>query len=154
MPAMVAERFVIGSVWRALLGLALWLVAIGILSHAHGLEFGIGWTALVPALVLTLPATALLRRRVLRLRQVDGQYRLSIDDGWLWRRAMELPLGDSELELLPTAGLRAVVLHRRGGSVAVATWIGAGRAHRLIGWLESAVGPMPRRTPSLPVNDR
>lgn len=136
--------------WMA--GLVLAGVAAGLALGAGRLEYGIGWTALVPAAVLMLPAAALLQRR--RLLAADG--RLEVHSGWLMRRCWSLPLAGAELEVVPTAGLCAVVLHVGGRETALATWVGAGRACRLCAWLDGLhpAGAFPRRAPTLPAGDR
>ena len=111
-------RLVLGSPLRLLLGLLLLAVAAAVVVVTHDLEFGIGWTAVIPALTLGIPGFALTRRRVL---ERDGD-RLLITDGWWWRRAYQTSLADATLVRIPTAGLWAVVLHRGGQEIPLATW--------------------------------
>jgi hypothetical protein len=134
----VAASQTVGSWWR--LGLGLWLggCAGAIISVTFRLEFGIGWTALVPAVALLVPAAGLCRRRTLR---VAGD-RLLIEDGWLLRRAWAFGLDEATLEVVPTAGFTALVLHRRGVGVPLATWVSRRRAEALAAWL-SSVAPAP-----------
>ena len=160
-----ASALVIGGPLRAVIGVGLWLVALVLVLGAGPLEFGIGWTALVPAFTLSMPATALLRRRSLTITGTT----LEVVDGWLWRRAMTIALIGSEqpeaargaersgkvlweVEVIPTAGLRAVVLHRQSRSWPVATWVAGSTADRLVEWL--GTHGVAQRTHVAPVNDR
>jgi len=111
----------------------------------HDLEFGIGWTAVIPALVLGLPGAALTRYRVLE-RTGD---RLCITDGWWWRRAYETSLAGSTLERVPTAGLWAVVLRREQHEVTLATWVRASTATAISQALD-----LPLTTAARPAADR
>ncbi len=145
--------FTIGGPGRSLLGATLLALALGSLFAVHDLEFGIGWTGVVPAVLLCLPALALLRRR--RIQVIPRGLRL--EDGWLWRRQFDLPLtGGEELELVPTAGLRAVVFHRHQQEFIVATWLTGGQARRLTAWLDAQhpIGAWSRREPRKPAGDR
>jgi hypothetical protein len=136
--------------WAA--GLALAAAAAALVLGAGHLEYGIGWTALVPAAVLLLPAGALLQRR----RLVVAGGRIEVHSGWLMRRCWSLPLAGAELEVVPTAGLCAVVLHAGGRETALAAWVGAGAARRLCAWLDAhhPAGAFPRRSTALPAGDR
>jgi hypothetical protein len=137
------------STWpRHLLGCALLAISAKLLFFGRDLDWGVGWTTWIPALVLLIPASALLRRSVLR----RDRHHVSIESGWLWRRVFSVRL-EGELEVLPTAGLRAVILHQRGREVALATWISAATATRLLAWLDEAT-PLPRRAPLIPAGDR
>jgi hypothetical protein len=146
------HRFSLGSPLRAGLGLLLVTASAAVLWTSRTIELGIAWTAVIPAVVLLIPALGLLQRRVLT---TDGE-KLTITSGWLWQRAMDLPLREAELEVLPTAGLVAVVLHRHGQAWPLATWILPATARRLTGWLDglSATGALPRRAVALPSGDR
>ena len=147
------STFAVGSPARLLLGLGLLAAAFTCLRVATGLEFGIGWTAVIPAALLVLPALALLRRR----RLIVIANGLALEDGWLWRRRLDLPLtGREELELVPTAGLRAVVLHRANREAILATWLSVAEAQRLAEWLDAQhpEGRWPRRDPRKPIGDR
>ncbi len=144
-------HFLLGGPLRAGLGLVLLAASFAVLWTSRTIELGIAWTAVVPSLVLLIPAWGLLQRRVLTL---DGE-RLTLTDGWLWRRALELSLERTELEVVPTAGLAAVVVHRGGGSHALATWIRPRTAARLAAWLDAHLpAPLPRRATRLPQGDR
>ena len=145
--------FVVGGFGRGLLGISLLALALACLATVHDLEFGIGWTGVVPAVLLCLPALALLRRRTLHVVPRG----LRLEDGWFWRRQFDLPLsGDEELELVPTAGLRAVVLHRQGREAVLATWLTAHQTRRLVTWLDvqHPAGAWPRRESRKPAGDR
>jgi hypothetical protein len=147
----VPASFLLGGPLRAACGLVLLAASLAVLWTSRTIELGIAWTAVVPSLVLLIPAWGLLQRRILTL---DGE-RLTLTDGWLWRRALVLSLEQTELEVLPTAGLAAVVVHRGGGSQALATWIRPRTAERLAAWLDAHLpAPLPRRATPLPQGDR
>ena len=145
------DQFRIGSWQRSAIGLVLVTFAGSLLWHGRGIDWGVGWTTWVPALVLIIPGLSLLRRRVLR---IAGD-RLQIEQGWLWRRVWSVRL-DGELEVLPTAGFRAVILHQGGHEIALATWVTAGTATRLAEWLDARRpgGGFPRRVAKIPAGDR
>ncbi len=147
-----SEPFILGGLWRAGLGLLLISGSLLALWTSRTIELGIAWTTAIPAVLLLIPAAALLPRRVLTWH--DGG--LDLSDGWLWRRCLRLPIVGTELELLPTAGLCAVILHRHGGARTIATWIHPRTAERLLMWLDAhhPDGAFPRRSPALPVGDR
>lgn len=147
------NTYTVGGPGRLLLGLVLLIAALACLGIAGGLEFGIGWTAVVPAALLLMPALALLHRR----RLITITHGLALEDGWLWRRRLDLPLtGREELELVPTAGLRAVVLHRANREAILATWLTTAESDRLATWLDAQHpdGRWPRREPRKPAGDR
>jgi hypothetical protein len=145
------DSFAIGSWRRAAVGLLILTVAGSLLWYGRTIDWGVGWTTWVPAVILIVPGLSLLRRRVLRV--ADG--RLHLEQGWLWRRVWAVRL-DGELEDLPTAGLRALILHQGGQEVALATWITAGTAYRLGAWLDARhpSGAFPRRAARVPAGDR
>ena len=145
------SSFTIGSWPRAGMGLGLLSTSLWLLWFGRDMDWGVGFTTWVPALALLVPGLALLRRRV--LRSTDG--RLLIEQGWLWRRAWSVPLGGA-LESLPTAGLRAVVLHQGGSHIPLATWVTNGTAGRLLTWLDAhhPEGAFPRLTTPPPAGDR
>lgn len=109
----------IGSPLRWGLGFTMLALAGVVVLATHDLEFGIGWTAVIPALLLGVPGAALLRRRVLGR---EGSF-VTITDGWLWRRCWRVSLDGARLMRVPTAGLSAVVLWRDGRETALATWV-------------------------------
>lgn len=141
----------IGGPLRWGIGAALLVAAAGTILVGGGLEYGIAWTTLVPAILLLLPAGQLLRR--IRLRIADGH--LEVAEGWLFRRIRVLPLTGVVVELLPTAGLRAVLLHTGGRPIPIATWVRPATANALAAWLDihAPDGPLPRRQAPLPVGD-
>ena len=145
------KQFRIGSLRRSAIGLLLVATAGSLLWHGRTIDWGVGWTIWVPAVVLLIPGVSLLRRRVLRI--VDD--RLQIEQGWLWRRVWSVRL-DGELEVLPTAGFRAVILHQGGHEIALATWVTAGTASQLAQWLDGRRpgGGFPRREAQIPTGDR
>ncbi len=150
---MSAPRFVLGSPVRAAIGALLLLSAAAVLWTARTVDWGVAWTAVIPSLALLVPGWGLLQRRVLTWH--DGV--LTCSDGWLWRRAVTLRTAGAELEIVPTAGLTAVVLHRAGSAWPLATWIRRGTAQRLADWLDGldpGAGPLPRRATRLPDGDR
>ena len=116
---MLPPMVTVGSPLRWSLGIILLALAGVVILATHDLEFGIGWTAVIPALLLGVPGASLLRRRVLSR---DGGV-LSITEGWLWRRCRCVPLEGARLVAVPTAGLLAVVLWRDGRETALATWV-------------------------------
>ena len=138
----MASRRVHGPL-RMAIGVALIALALTLALLARGLGWGLSVMLWVPALVLCLPALALLRRQ--RLEVADGELR--IDSGWLFRRRMALPLAALELEVLPTAGWRALLATTGSGEYPLATWLSPRRADELAGWLDEQAGrPLPRRT--------
>lgn len=141
----------IGGPLRWGLGALLLAAATAVLLVGGGLEYGVGWTAVVPAALLLLPAGQLLRR--IRLRIAAG--RIEVEQGWLFRRCWALPLAGAELELMPTAGLRAVLLHSAGRATPLATWVRPATAEALAAWLDAHApdGPLARRTTAPPAGD-
>jgi hypothetical protein len=144
-------RFVINSRWAPVVGFLLVVVSAAMLVIGQGIDWGVGWTTWVPAVILLIPAAALIRRRVV----VVDEGGIVLESGWLWRRARVFPADRLELELLPTAGRWAVVLHRDGREFALATWLSRERAEALCAILDHApAGPWPRRETGLPSADR
>lgn len=143
--------FVIGGAGRLLVGLLLAITASALLSLGADLDWGVAWTTWLPALALLLVGVHLVRRVV--LRRTEGGF--DLETGWLFRRGTHLTLAGFELELVPTAGLWAVVLHRRGRELPLATWLTRRRADALAAWLDAAAGaPLPRRERPKPAGDR
>ena len=142
---------IIGGPLRWGLGGLLLASSFAVLLASGGLEYGVGWTAVVPAVLLLLPAGQLLRR--IHLRIVDG--RIEVEQGWLFRRCWALPLAGAELELMPTAGLRAVLLHGAGRTTPLATWVLPATAETLAAWLDAHApgGPLARRSTTPPAGD-
>lgn len=142
----------LGSPLRAGLGLLVLAAAITVLLISRTIDWGVAWTAVIPALVLLIPAQALLQRCTLSWTDAT----LTITRGWLWRRALVIATDDTELELLPTAGLMAVVLHRHGRAQPLATFVLPSTARRLARWLDARHphGAFPRRAVAIPAGDR
>jgi len=139
-----AAVFVIGGVGRLSAGLALAALSGGLLASGRYLEFGLAWSLWVPAVALLVVGLGLSRRRV--LRRHPGA--VEVECGWLFRRGWRLNLAGCEIQLLPTAGLCAVVIHSDGRELALATWLSPARAALLLVWLDAAspTGAWPRRT--------
>lgn len=148
---MDAQRLVIGGPGRTALGVACAALAGALIALGLRLDWGVAWTAFVPAGTLLLLAITLVRRTVLRAD--DGW--LDIERGWFYRRALRLRLdADSVLEAVPTAGLRAVILHRKGREHVLATWLTAERAEALLVWIDAAAPtPLPRTQRPPPAGD-
>lgn len=146
------EPFIVGGPLRLLVGLVLALLAGGLVALGRGLEWGVAWTAWVPAVGIVLIAAHLARRLVL----TAGDGSLTVETGWLFRRATELRLAGAELELVPTAGLWAVVLRKGPREMPLALWLTRRRAEALVAWLDRAApeGPLPRRERPRPAGDR
>jgi len=137
-------RILIGLTLGAASGLCLWVGA--------GLGFGIAATLWVPALLVLVPASALVQRR--RLTASAGS--LVVETGWLWRHERHCRLAGANVVIIPTAGLRAVVLAvPGGGEVPLATWVRAATAERLLEWLDAGAGVrLPRVHADAPIQDR
>lgn len=135
----------VGGPLRRCLGWILVVAAIAAAGWSLRLDWGLAPVVWVPALVLAVVGWGLHTTRRLEL---DGE-RLTVHREGLLAGREDLVLDHAvELELLPTAGLRAVVLHRDGRALPLATWIGARRAEALIAWLEAGLGrALPRRAP-------
>ena len=148
----MGERFTVGGPLRLLMGLGLALLAGGLIDLGRRLEWGVAWTAWVPATVLFLIATHLARRLALTL---EGEA-LTIETGWIFRRGVELRLAGAELELVHTAGLWAVVLRNGPREMPLALWLTRARADALVAWMDRAApnGPLPRRVRARPERDR
>ena len=146
------ERFTVGGPLRLLIGLGLALLAGGLVALGQRLEWGVAWTAWVPATVIILIASHLARRLVLTLENES----LTIETGWLFRRGVELRLAGAELELVHTAGMWAVVLRKGPREMPLALWLTRRRADALLAWLDrgSPDGPLPRRERARPAGDR
>ena len=148
----MSDSFTIGSPLRAALGLVLLAGATAVLLVSRSIDWGVAWTAVIPAVVLMIPAWALLQRQTLSW----NDDKITITKGWLWRRAITFKTTQAELELLPTAGLMAVVLHRGTSTHPLATFVLPRTAQQLATWLDRhhPGGAFPRRQPCLPEADR
>lgn len=135
-------RFVISSLPRRLLGLLIALTVCAAIVATADLELGVGAIVWVPGVIVLIPALGLLRRWVLLLG--DGE--VTIETGSLFRHRRIIPLEQAALEIVPTAGLRAVVLHLGKRELVLATWLRPRRAHQLADLLDAAAGStLPRR---------
>jgi hypothetical protein len=147
----MATRFVIGGPLRLLTGLVLAGVAGLLVDLGHRLGWGMAGLIWVLAAVLLLPAFQLVRRIVL---VADGGH-IDLESGFLFRRSWRFALAGGELEIVPTAGLRTVVLHKGGHEIPLAAWLTGGRAEALCAFIDAAPGgPLPRRAPRRPEADR
>ncbi len=137
------RSFQVGGPLRRCLGWSLVVAAVAAMAWSRRLDWGLAPVIWVPALVLLVLGWGVKTTR--RLELTADRLQL-IGQGLLARRS-ELSIGpEAELEIVPTAGLRTVILHQGEQSWPLASWIGAGRAEALASWLESALGqPLPRR---------
>lgn len=117
-------RFGIGFL---LISVACWLVL-----SAHDLGWGLSYSVIVPACALMFPGLALMKRKVLRLRENT----VEVETGWLWRRARSLNLTDCSVEMLPMAGLWAVIVHRGEYEYPLLTWVGKKQAKSVLQFLD------------------
>jgi hypothetical protein len=147
----MAERFVIGGPLRLIGGLLLAGLSGLLVSLGYRLGWGMPMIFWVPAMILLLPAFHLVRRIVL---VADGGH-IDLESGFLFRRSWRFALTGGELEIVPTAGLRTVVLHKGGHEIPLAAWLTAGRAEALCAFIDAAPGgPLTRRAPRRPEADR
>lgn len=147
----MSERHVIGGPWRLFCGLALAGVSGFLANLGSRLDWGMAWIAWVPAVVLLLPAFHLVRRVAL---VVDAGH-LDIESGFFFRRAWRFALAEAELEIVPTAGLNVVILHKRGREIPLASWVSRRRAEAICAFIESNAGTtIPRRASRKPEADR
>jgi hypothetical protein len=145
------DAIVVGGIGRLLTGICLTALALALIGLGFSLGWGIGWMAWIPAVALLVPGSACLQRRVLRA-EPGG---IECLDGWLWRRGMVLPLTGAELEIAPTAGWQAVVLHVGGRPWPLALWVGRRQAEAIAAFCDRCAGaPLPRRQTVLPPADR
>lgn len=147
----MAERFVIGGPLRLVTGLLLAGISGLLVSLGHRLDWGMPVIFWVPAVVLLLPAFHLVRRIVL----VAGEGHIDVESGFLFRRAWRFSLTGGELEIVTTAGLRTVVLHKGEHEIPLATWLTSRRAEALCAFVDATAGaPLPRRAGRVPEADR
>ncbi|TVR46195.1 MAG: hypothetical protein EA402_02965 [Planctomycetota bacterium] len=135
-----------------LIGFAMGVTIVFLFLASYSIDWGVGWMVWVPSAIAIIPASHLMRRRILHRR--DGYF--DLEQGWLMRRARSFPADDLSIELLPTAGLWAVVVHRQGAAWPIATWVTRQRANRVCAVLDGSApnGAWPRRDPILPNGDR
>lgn len=133
----------VGGSLRRILGWSLVAAALAAALWSRRLDWGMAPIVWVPALAVAAVGWGLKTTRRLELSGA----RLRVRAQGLLGRSHELTLDDgAELELLPTAGLRAVVLHQGGRQLPLATWVTATRAARIASWLETTLGrELPRR---------
>lgn len=147
----MVTRFIIGGPLRLLSGLLLAGLAGLLISVGQRLDWGMTAILWVPAAILLLPAFHLVRRIVL----VAHESGLDLESGFLFRRAWRFSLAGGELEVVPTAGLHTVLLHRNGREIPLASWLTRRRAEALCAFLDAAAGgAMPRREPRQVQADR
>lgn len=148
---MDVPTFTVGGWLRLSIGFMMAVTAGLLLNLSRSLDWGMAAICWVPAAALLLPALNLVRRTRLRA-EVDG---FTIETGWLFRRGWTFRLNGATIAFVPTAGLWAVVLHRNGNRITLATWIGRARALALADWLDAVAGtPLTRIEADRPVGDR
>lgn len=147
-----AQRCPISHPLGNLIGFTLGVVIVKLFLMSYSIDWGVGWMVWVPAAIAIIPASALMRRRVVVRR--DGYF--DLEHGWLMRRARSFPADDLRIELLPTAGLWAVIVHRHGAAWPIATWVTRRRAQRIIDFLHGSApdGQWPMWETPLPAGDR
>jgi hypothetical protein len=146
--AVMNESFRVGSLTRALTGLAITVASVATVLATRGIDWGVGWMVWVPAVVVLFPAAALMRQVVLRFDHQEAGQTLEIAYGFLWRRAYALPTAAAAVEVVPLAGLQGVIWHVGGHSWPLALWIGQRRTRALLTWLDAHApdaGGWPRR---------
>lgn len=146
------DTITIGGPLRLALGLLLFLAAAALGVLGFRLGWGIGWMAWIPALFLILPAGALGGRQV--VRRVPGG--LELTTGRIFRRILALRMDAAEVEIVPTGGAWAVILHRHGSAQVLASWVGRATADRIAALCDRAhpEGIIPRLVPRMPAGDR
>ena len=65
----MSDTFTLGSPLRAAIGLMLLGASAGVLLVSRTIDWGVAWTAVIPALALLVPGWALLQRRSLTWNQ-------------------------------------------------------------------------------------
>lgn len=148
---MSAAEFQVGGPGRRLLGGLVLLLALAAIALSTLLDWGMSPILWVPGLCVLPIGFGLIGIRHIAY---DGT-RLAIRHTGLRRQALSVTVGpDAELELVPTAGLRAVVLLQDGDETPLATWITRRRAEALVAWLEARLGRrLPRRATALHQSD-
>ena len=144
--------FTVHGPGRILLGVTLGGCSAVCLWVGAGLGYGIAATTWIPALLVLVPASALVQRRRLRVAAEV----VVVESGWLWRHERHCRLAGASIVVVPTAGLRAVVLAMpSGGEVPLATWVWPSTADRLLAWLDAGAGMrVPRVQAEAPAQDR
>ena len=121
-------RFAVSHVLGNIIGFALGAFIVLLFMMSYSIDWGVGWMVWVPAAIMLIPASTLMRRRVIYRR--EGYF--DIEQGWLARSARSFYGDNIAIELLPTAGFYAVVVHREGSQWPIATWVTKKRAERSI----------------------
>ena len=112
---------------RTTLSLLAGLIALFLLKQTLTVDWGVEAMLAMLAIPLLLISMTAMGRRVLIL---DNDGNCWLETGRIWRRRWRLPIDreDIELELMPTAGSVALVLHVGDVGRPLATWIGRKRA--------------------------
>ena len=79
----IPQRYSISHPIGNLIGMFMGTSIILLFMMSYSIDWGVGWMVWVPAAILVIPASALMRRRVL-IRREDH---FDIEHGWLMRRA-------------------------------------------------------------------
>ena len=147
-PTRIAVSHPLGNI----IGFALGTFIVLLFLMSYSIDWGVGWMIWVPAAIMIIPASTLMRRRVIYRR--EGYF--DIEQGWLARKARSFYADQIAIELLPTAGFYAVVVHREGAQWPIATWVTKRRAERIAAFLDHSApdGQWPRIEPQKPIGDR
>lgn len=129
-----AHTFTIGGPLRLSLGLLIAILAGALINVGRHLDWGLAWVLYVPAAAALIVSLNLVRRTSLRLADLS----IELESGWFWRRCWRVNLAESQVELVPTAGMWSVVLHRGEREIPLALWLGRQRAEALVAWLDRA----------------
>jgi hypothetical protein len=150
--ASIPQRFAVSHLVGNIIGFSLAVFIILLFMMSYSIDWGVGWMVWVPAAIMMIPASALMRRRVILRRK---SY-FDIEQGWLARKARSFPGDKLSIELLPTAGFFAVVIHREEAQWPIATWVTKTRAQRIAAFLDHSAptGQWPRIKSEKPVADR
>lgn len=129
----------LGGVSRRVVGAGLAVLGLGLIAIGLRLDWGVAVTCVLPGLMLCFPAGALLL----------GRSRWRAAGGSLLDLTPPQPLAGCSVELLPTAGLLSVVLHRPDAKpVLLGAWLSRGQAAGLTAWLDRQAGSaLPRHEP-------
>lgn len=134
---------------RRLLGAVLIGVALTLVLVAGQLDWALGIFAWITALLVLIPAGGLIQRRHL---EDLGDARLLLRIG---RRGTMIDLDGVALEILPTAGTCALLLHVQQTEIPVGTWLTRRRAETIASWIdEAARSPLTRRSRARHASDR
>lgn len=129
-----AHEWRVDTPLRRLTGIALVLGMPALIWFTRNVEWGVGIMVWLPAGIAWLLAWALVWRHAITH---CGDH--------LVIAGTRVELAASSLEIAPTAGLAAVIIHTPAGEQAVATWLLPRRASALATWIDShAAEPLPR----------